>query len=184
MILKFISFIKEELTSIKKDGCTNLIYDDVLPSVKSSASSILLNDKLRMDELESISNMLGSDIPKNFLDNPRTLKLLVIFNNLKFLKDMLEKYKELRCEYCSKGPLVIYDISKNSDNIFKFLKNPWHKMNVKFDSSNGATCDHKEPQSKGGDKFNYNNLAICCSSCNQKKSNLSYKEWMDYLKSK
>ncbi len=188
MILKFFQFIKEELTNIRYDssrtGSTksmHKIYDDEDPDPKSLASSLLLRDKLKSEEIESISDMLGGEIPKHFLENPRILKLLVVFNNLKFLKDELIKKDELTCEYCGKGPLVIYDISKNSDNIHKFLKNPWHRMSDKFDPTDGATCDHKNPQSKGGSKFDYDNLAVCCHQCNQKKANKSYEEWLKEL---
>lgn len=188
MILKFLQFIKEELTNLRYDSSNSgntrsihKIYDDEDPDPKSLASGLLLRNKLKQEEIESISNMLGGEIPKHFLENRRIMKLLVVFNNLKFLKDMLVKKGELRCEYCDKSPLVIYDISKNSDNIHKFLKNPWHRMSDKFDPVDGATCDHKNPQSKGGNKFDYDNLAICCSSCNQKKADMSYEEWMKYL---
>jgi hypothetical protein len=51
-------------------------------------------------------------------------------------------------------------------------------------SKSGATCDHKNPISKGGSKFTYDNLAVCCSTCNTRKGNMSYEEWTHYLKTK
>jgi 5-methylcytosine-specific restriction endonuclease McrA len=121
--------------------------------------------------------LFGKDIPdyviKNYLRNPeKTERILVTMNNLKFLKDM-EKKGDLYCAYCNKGPLIIYDINPEDESVVN--KNYKYKP---FNPIDGATCDHKVPQSKGGDKFNYSNLAVCCNSCNKKKSNMSYDDWM------
>lgn len=190
MILKFLQFINEELTKIpfykSKSGSSSgvhLIYDDENPYIKSQASGILLRNKLKEDEIESIVSLLGTEnIPKHYINDPKFFKLLVVYNNLKFLKDTLEDKGRLECEYCGKGPLVIYDIVKNSDNARSFLDNPKYKLNVKFNPVDGATCDHKVPQSKGGDKFDYNNLAVCCYSCNQGKGNMDYEDWLERIK--
>lgn len=190
MILKFLQFINEELTKIpfysSKSGSTkgaHFIYDDEEPDSKSQASALLLRNKLKEEEIDSIVSILGGEIPPHYLKDAKFLKLLIVFNNLKFLKDK-SKEGELRCEYCDKGPLVIYDISKNSDNAKEFLKNPKYRLNVKFDPVDGATCDHKIPKSKGGDKFNYDNLAVCCYDCNQKKGDMDYNVWLNFIKNR
>jgi 5-methylcytosine-specific restriction endonuclease McrA len=45
-----------------------------------------------------------------------------------------------------------------------------------------ATVDHKQPQSKHGDKFDYKNLAVCCWDCNNEKGNKSWNEWQSSFK--
>lgn len=184
MILKFLQFINEELTKIpfysSNSGSTKLvymIYDDEEPDSKSAASGILLKNQLREEEIESVVGLLGGDVPEHYLKDPKFLKLLIVFNNLKFLKDK-SKEGDLMCEYCNAGPLVIYDICRNSDNVKEFLKNPRYRLNIKFDPDDGATCDHKIPKSKGGDKFSYDNLAVCCYKCNQEKGDMDYDKWL------
>ena len=41
------------------------------------------------------------------------------------------------------------------------------------------TLDHKIPLSKGGDLTDQDNIILCCQSCNQLKSNLSFEEFME-----
>lgn len=194
MILKFNEFINEELRRIKSyssnSGSTksyDLIYDDPT-NPKSPSSGILLRDELKEQELQDLIDAVGEFLPKHtlkyFIKHPekskKLKKFLVTMNNLKFLKDKESELGELRCEYCNKGPLVIYDISTR--NITSdMLTNPNYKFNEKFDKRDGATCDHKNPQSKGGDKFNYKNLAVACHRCNQKKGNMSYDDWMSKI---
>jgi hypothetical protein len=144
---------------------------------KSLSSNVLLRKRLSEEELseEGMPPGLKQIILKAYKKNP---KLAISINNLKFLKDTLEEKKILKCEYCNKGPLVIYDtfFVKNFDT--DYIKYG------SFRSKNGATCDHKNPISKGGSKFTYDNLAVCCSTCNTRKGNMSYEEWTHYLKTK
>jgi 5-methylcytosine-specific restriction endonuclease McrA len=87
------------------------------------------------------------------------------------------KEGELRCEYCDKGPLTIYDFTKRKGDP-EFIGNKYYKFKEEFKKEDGATCDHKNPQGKGGDKFGYDNLAVCCYRCNQNKKSMSYEDWM------
>ena len=181
-------FLTEELRDIN----TNIsggrfkeidkIYNDDDAHVKSRASGILLKDKLRKEEMDSILTALENGAkPSDFnTDNdPKLLRILVLMNNLKFLKDTLQDKGKLQCEYCGKGPLIIYDVVASK---FKnLIDNPHYKLNQNFDPEWGATCDHKDPQSLGGDKFDYSNLAVCCYRCNQRKRSMPYKQWMERI---
>lgn len=179
-IKSYTDFINEELQRVISDqsgsGRTRSI-DTILDdpsSAKSPSSSILLRKKLKDQEFDDLKNLLSitgykdvpdwviKDMAKNGLEEPKLKKLRVTLNNLKFLKDKAEE-GELYCEYCNKGPLKIYDFKEE------------------FNKEDGATCDHKHPQSKGGDKFDYSNLAVCCHECNKKKGNMTWDEWMKYL---
>ncbi len=154
------------------------IYSEENPHIKSRASYLLLKDKYKKAELEDIKKLFTAGMPvyKYKTDDPKLAKILVTLNNLQFLKHRLKEDGELRCEYCDKGPLVIYDIFP--DELDNLIGNPYHRLNKKFDPADGATCDHKNPQSLGGDKFDYSNLAVCCYSCNQRKRSMPYDEWM------
>jgi 5-methylcytosine-specific restriction endonuclease McrA len=70
---------------------------------------------------------------------------------LKFRADLLTKWEKERgglfCHYCGKGPLPVEDLS-------------YKKV---------ATIDHFIPLSKGGEKFDPNNLVVSCYKCNSKK---------------
>jgi len=72
---------------------------------------------------------------------------------LRFRSDLLNRWQtergELFCHYCGKGPLPIEDPSQKKV----------------------ATIDHVMPLSKGGPKFDENNLVIACYACNSKKKN-------------
>lgn len=194
-IKSFNEYITEELRKVISDQSSSgktksveLIWDEP-SSAKSPSAGISLKDELRGLEFQDLVNTLSNDkfdaktksqIKKD-KNKRKAEKLAVTLNNLQFLKDKQKELGELNCEYCGKGPLVIYDIS-NSD-----LKEGPKKIggklrfNVKFNPKDGATCDHKQPQSKGGDKFDYLNLAVCCYNCNQRKRNLSWDKWQEIL---
>ena len=57
---------------------------------------------------------------------------------------------KLFCEYCGKGPL-----KADANNLFNSLPL--------------ATIDHKQPLSKGGARFDFDNMACSCERCNRKK---------------
>ena len=193
-IKSFNEFITEELKKVLSDASGSgrtksfdIIHDDEPYSDKSISSGILLRDRLKKQEFKDLIALAGKSLPeyviKDYLRNPTKAKgaekILVTMNNLKFLKDM-EKRSDLYCAYCNKGPLIIYDINpgkklKISNKNYRYTQ---------FNPKDGATCDHKMPQSKGGDKFNYSNLAVCCSKCNKDKGNMSYDSWMKIVNSR
>lgn len=167
------------LSNSSKSGSTkefDIILDE--PSNNQSLSSkILLRRRLSEEELseEGMPPGLKQIILKAYKKNP---KLAISINNLKFLKDTLKKEGVLKCEYCNKGPLIIYD------NFFTKSFDTDYIKYGSFKSKNGATCDHKNPISKGGSKFTYENLAVCCSTCNTRKGSMTYDQWMHYLETK
>lgn len=180
-------FLTEELRDINSNISggrfkeIDKIYNDEDAHVKSRASGILLKDKLRKEEMDSILTALENGArPEDFnTEDHKLLRILVLMNNLKFLKDTLQDKGKLQCEYCGKGPLIIYDVVASK---FKnLIDNPHYKLNQNFDPEWGATCDHKDPQSLGGDKFDYSNLAVCCYRCNQRKRSMPYKQWMERI---
>lgn len=191
---KYDEFITEELKKIisksSNTGRTkeiDWIYDEEPSNAKSPSSGILLRDKLRKEEFKDLMDKVNGMLPdytiKHFQKTgkgDKIKKFLVTMNNLNYLKDMAKERDELRCEYCDKGPLVIYDINPGEVTP-EMLSNPRIKINTKFKSRDGATCDHKEPQSKGGDKFDYNNLAIACEPCNKRKGNMTWDDWVEYM---
>lgn len=163
------------LSNISKSGSTreiDVIVDE--PSNNRSLSSkILLRKRLMEEEISAgETNKLKDFILRSYNSNPR---LAILINNLEFLKSKLKENGTLLCEYCNHGPLVIYDsfFTKGTDT--QYLKYG------KFKPKDGATCDHKVPISKGGDKFDYNNLSVCCSKCNVKKGSMDYDQWINYL---
>lgn len=191
----FNQFVNEELTNIQtyKSGSGNIksfdkIYNDDNPNPKSLASGLLLNKEYQEQEEEDLYDVLGLDKSLGgssqfykVQKNPKELeKLKVRLNNLKFLKSKL-KEGELRCEYCDKGPLTIYDFTKRKGDP-EFIDSKYYKFKEDFKEEDGATCDHKNPQGKGGDKFGYDNLAVCCYSCNQNKKSMSYEDWINKIK--
>lgn len=180
-------FLTEEL----KDITTNVsgsgkevtkIYNDEDAYIKSPAAGVLLNNKFKKEEMDSIITALQKGVkPDEFgsIEDPKLLRILVLANNLKFLKDTLKEKGRLKCEYCDKGPLIIYDV--RPDKFSNLIDNPYYRLNLDFDPEWGATCDHKDPQSLGGDKFDYSNLAVCCYRCNQRKRSMPYKQWMERI---
>lgn len=179
-----IEFKKYKSGSSGRTKYIDTIWDDPTSS-KSHSSAVVLRNKLKDLEDVETRDELG-DLPdwalRKIKSNPdKYEKLKVTLNNLKFLKDKLKEDGELNCEYCGKGPLVIYDFSIKS--VINALDDPNMRFNTKFNPFDGATCDHKIPQSKGGDKFDYSNLAVSCYRCNRKKGNMNYEDWNDFLNS-
>lgn len=164
------------------------IHDDPT-SPKSYSASLLLKKDLEEKEFDELKQMTGAPdwVVKDIMRDPssprrrRLEQMKVTMNNLQFLKDMQKERGELHCEYCGKGPLVIYDINPGEITPEK-LDNPNFRFNTKFNPKDGATADHKEPQSKGGNKFDYSNLAVACEPCNKRKGNMSWTEWKFRMK--
>jgi len=188
----FQDFINEELTRIKS-GQSNtgfrkeydVIFDE--PSFSTSpASGILLKDYLRDEEgketlkmLKKYKEMTREEKREFFRQKSKKLEewLGVPLNNLQFLKDRQEEVGTLRCEYCNKGPLKIYDFNPTGITL-KEIGNKRFRFESNFNPEDGATCDHKQPMSKGGDKYDYENLAVCCNDCNKIKGNMSWEDWV------
>ena len=170
--IEYITELRNVTTDISKSGHTRImdvVYDD--PSkAKSPSSGVLLKDELRKREFEYLIKNIKNNGVRRILQkhagNPKAERLAVTLNNTQFLKDRQQESGPLMCEYCPRGPLRIYDISGNGP---------------KFNPKDGATVDHKIPQSKGGDRYSYSNLAVCCYKCNQAKGNMSYEDWMSKI---
>lgn len=78
----------------------------------------------------------------------------------KFLKSVLEKNGIIKCYYCGKELIIEEDYSKHNT------------------TENLATLDHIVPISKGGSKYDPNNINVSCKACNLKKSNLYHEEYL------
>lgn len=167
-IKDFNQFINELKVSSHTSGSGYTKVSDIILDMPSDAKSlsagVLLKDKLRRQEFNDVIKLISKfdGNGKIDIDNP----IAITLNNLQFLKKKRESGK-LKCEYCNKGPLRVYDFN---------IRN--NKRNSKFNRNDGATCDHKIPISKGGDRFNYQNLAVCCYDCNNKKNNMNFEDWM------
>jgi hypothetical protein len=180
-IFCFLDFINE-FKKVKFDGSntgrTKILHNvlDEPTDSRSYSSSVLLRDYLRNQEIvDALSGDTFDGLSKKqkfrIKSYGKTDKIKRALNNLKFLKSK-ERDGKLHCEYCNRGPLIIYAFDPT------FHK----KSNLRFNQSDGATCDHRNPVSKGGDPFDHKNLAVCCYRCNQKKSNMSWEDWEDYMK--
>ena len=67
-----------------------------------------------------------------------------------FLDKVLKNKGDLVCEYCHRQGL-----QKNTKGVT---------------SKDQATIDHKYPLARGGERYNEDNLAVACRSCNEKKA--------------
>lgn len=67
------------------------------------------------------------------------------------------------------GSLVCYICGK--DKLIANFNSPYSI------GGRGATVDHRVPLSKGGKKFNEENLEVCCDPCNSGKSDKSLEEF-------
>ena len=179
--LDFINEVHKVTTDKSASGrtrYTDTIHDDMPKSPKSYSSSVLLKDDLAQRQFQDLLKTLTPQL-RRMLQNKRFFgdidRMAVTINNMQFLKDMKAKRGELRCEYCNAGPLIIYDFRR--DLTAEDFDNPSTRLS-KFSKANGATCDHKQPQSRGGSKLDYKNLAVCCYKCNSEKGNMDYDEWM------
>jgi 5-methylcytosine-specific restriction endonuclease McrA len=129
------------------------------PSVKSRASLILLNDGYRRQEAVALADMLNFSIDNAEFKKMSSYSLLQVMRK-EFNKRFLDN-SVLTCEYCKR---------KNLQRFGK--KKPNKKAKHCF-----ATVDHKIPLIDGPDWFDIGNLAVCCTTCNEKKQDIPYKEW-------
>jgi 5-methylcytosine-specific restriction endonuclease McrA len=154
------------------------IWDDP-NDAKPHSASLLLRDKLYRDEMESIINEFKPELRRKLkrfatwsgASEDGLRRYAISINNQQFLVDMLKEKGKLDCEYCGKEGMKLYKFPERTG---KFTA---RDFGSKFDKRDGATCDHKQPTSKGGDKFDYANLAVCCSPCNTKKADISWDDW-------
>ena len=174
MIKNFLEFLNEELrlTKASQSGYTKEV--DNPTTNKSLSAGLMLRNKLSEEETEVAPGLYTAGLKKQLLRAFRNRKgdLIQLLNNINFLKDELKDKGILKCEYCNSGPLIIYDTFSNKVEKSKFIKP--HS----FNKSDGATCDHKQPISKGGVRLDKNNLAVCCNACNQLKADITYDDWM------
>lgn len=91
---------------------------------------------------------------------PLDVRVYLNFRN-KLIKKIKKANKgKLTCEYCGE---------RNLDPNFRNLSSKRKK----------ATLDHFIPLSKGGSKFNTDNIKISCDSCNQKKKDTDPKLFLN-----
>jgi hypothetical protein len=194
MIRKFEGFRNELYLIIKKtsSGRTSIreqiMYEPVSP--KSPAASVLLRKSLEEKEFEDVIDLISIseyDL-KKIIRTPDSVgykkisKFLLAINNLRFLKQKAQE-GELFCEYCGKGPMVIYDFNPDEFTT-KNLMDSNYRFNTKFNPEDGATTDHRNPKSKGGDKYEKSNLAVSCYICNREKDNMEYYQWLEIVKNR
>lgn len=188
-IKRYIEYVTElhkvvDASTSGKTKYINWIHDEP-SSAKSASAGLLLKKELGEKEFDDLKASMSGNAPdwavRDLQKKPqsprakRLEKFKVTLNNLQFLKDKA-KESDLYCEYCKTGPLVIYDI--NPGQITQsMIDNPRFRFNKTFNPKDGATCDHKDPMYRGGSKFDYKNLAVCCARCNKRKGNMSWENW-------
>ena len=125
------------------------------PTVGSRASLILLNDYFRGLELQSYIDKYNID---------------------------LSEYKDIKI---SKSGLIeivrsIFDkrYLDNSDKVCEYCNKQCYTHECKNNRHDTATVDHKNPLVDCCYRFDEDNIAVCCYSCNNKKGQLLYDEWM------
>lgn len=72
---------------------------------------------------------------------------------LEYREEYLDQYEVLTCVKCGITELKKKIEDKRDKEQLKYL----------------ATVDHIKPLSKGGEKFNYDNMQVMCHECNNKK---------------
>jgi 5-methylcytosine-specific restriction endonuclease McrA len=154
-------FVKTGKSESGKQTYYDAVYSEPT-SPKSPSNSLLLKRDLRDKEIPVYSRYQEEEKPEK---KKKWNRYKIAVNNQKFLKKTLEENRELRCSYCGKGPLEIYDFTKG----------------IKFNKEDGATCDHKKPISKGGDVWSFTNMEVACTQCNHKKGSMDYDTWLKYL---
>jgi hypothetical protein len=129
---------------------------------KSLAALELLNESFRKGEADYWTKQFNftqkdySEYDWNKCSSSAKLKILRGFFNRRFLEK-----SDLICHYCKTPNLLLQEP-------YKKKKNVW----------NLATIDHKIPLVEEPDWFDASNLLVCCNKCNNKKGNMSYKEFL------
>jgi hypothetical protein len=176
---RLIKEYREFINWTSRSGATrtgDVIHTDEPKSAKSPSSGILLRDELLRKESKDFMKELIQNPYTTYTKNKTQEDIKQLYINQLFLENQDEP---LRCEYCGKGPLVIYKVS--NEELEKMLIDITYQP-TKFKKYNGATVDHKVPRSSGGEKYDTTNMAVACYSCNQRKGNMDYDEWLEILK--
>jgi len=145
------------ISKLSRKGSTtyNHIMFNPNPHIKSYAALILLNNKL-MSQDESFIN----DDFRKWLE----------FREV-YLNKQLSIHKTLNCSYCNKPNLEIG--GKTPKDLLDNNKNP-----------NLATIDHIIPLCKGGDKYDEQNICVCCKNCNKEKGIMPAEKFIQKIKNK
>lgn len=159
--------IKKFASSTNRTRFYDTILDDPTSS-KSQSSSILLRQQYLEEDPDRFNYNTYLDGGDHDLDHghgKNHLNHLILRSNEKFVKLKIKELGEdnLHCEYCDKN-LISY------------------RNNKMFKKSDGVTVDHKEPMGREGDPTSLSNKAISCYQCNEDKKNLSWFDWLDFMK--
>jgi 5-methylcytosine-specific restriction endonuclease McrA len=133
----------------------------------------MMKRDLAEQEADSFLDQLEEDPTKVQVKDKRQDVIRQLYFNQEFLRKK-EQEQKLRCEYCGKSPLRRYPQSR--ENLKKMLLDVSFRPGG-FNARDGATVDHREPRSKGGDDFDEVNLAVCCDRCNTIKGDMDYTTW-------
>lgn len=81
--------------------------------------------------------------------------------------------QELVCLYCG------LELQSDAPEEPKKLGHYVFKRKKGIPRKRVATVDHVIPLSKGGDRWDTNNLVVACDECNQMKKDQLFEEWME-----
>lgn len=136
------------------------------------------NRKTKPDQIDTINSLISffqSNIALTATSKPTKPKESTEDKAkwLQFRDHFVAKQTKLACLYCNK--VLLSDAPtmpcKLKDHIFRRKKH--------IPKQDIATIDHVIPVSKGGAKFDENNMVIACHSCNGSKADKSFIEFME-----
>ena len=104
------------------------------------------------------------------------------FRRLDFMNGLITAGKDIKQSQIFKQILVLADqipSSSNSESAFyvSYSRKQNDEIARRIISPSASTTEHMLPASKGG-KNESSNYIVMCSSCNSKRSNMSYTEWL------
>ena len=104
------------------------------------------------------------------------------FRRLDFMNGLITAGKDIKQSQVFKQILVLADqipSSSNSESAFyvSYSRKQNDEIARRIISPSASTTEHMLPASKGG-KNESSNYIVMCSSCNSKRSNMSYTEWI------
>ncbi len=104
------------------------------------------------------------------------------FRRLDFMNGLVTAGKDIKQSQVFKQILVLADqipSSSNSESAFyvSYSRKQNDEIARRIISPSASTTEHMLPASKGG-KNESSNYIVMCSSCNSKRSNMSYAEWI------
>ena len=130
----------------------DVIFNNQNAHIKSKAAYSLLRDKLKV-------------LDESYVKTQDNLSKWLIFREEYLLEVQNENSGNLTCSYCGLDHLEIGGRSK--EDMQKNNKNP--KL---------ATVDHITAMSKGGEKFDKENMLVSCKKCNKSKSNKTLENFL------